>query len=139
MASRAAQLLSDSPFSGSGYAALDLTQMRFPATELADYTLMAASKTIRLLERQIREIEAGLDETHAIAFWIVGGPAGQTFMPQQISAENPDKIIFKGIDVDHQPFVLVQHVTQLNLAIRVAPLEKGEERLPIGFHIPTSE
>jgi hypothetical protein len=116
--------------------AIDLSAMRFPANEVADYTLAAASRSVKVLAQQIQEFESQLDDSQVIAFWIVGGPAGKMFVPQQIVAENPDKIIFKGRDIDHHPFVLVQHVTQLNFVIKVAPLEKGEKRQPIGFHIP---
>lgn len=109
---------------------------RSPMLDLADHSMSAASNHCRSLAYQIQEIEARLDKQSAIAFWVAGGPSGQAFFPMEIYAEDPDRMVFKGVDENNNPFVLVQHVSQLNIAIRVAKLSKGETRHPIGFHIP---
>lgn len=104
--------------------------------ESAQHALEAATHAVQMLASTIRKFEAGLQKDETLAFMMIGGPAGLQFFPQTVRAANPDKIIFEGLDENKHPFVVVQHISQLNFALRVAKLEAEEVRRPIGFVFP---
>ncbi len=110
--------------------------MRIPARELAEYSLEAASATVRALQKQVQHFESQLPEREAVLLMMIGGPSGLSFFPTRIWAQDPDKIVFEGVDQDEHPFLVVQHISQLNFALRSYPLSEEQERRPIGFILP---
>lgn len=115
---------------------MPVASLRAAGVELAEYSLEAATSTIRLMEKQIRQFEGAIAETEAVIIMVIGGPSGVCFVPTRITAQDPDKIVFEGLDEEGHPFVLIQHISQLNFALRSRPLADQEERRRIGFVVP---
>ena len=105
----------------------------------AAQAMQAASHCVDALTRRIANFEQGLRENEELALYVIGGPAGASFFPTSIEAIDPDKVVFTGLDQDDRPFVVVQHVTQLNFAMRAAVIAKDEKPRRIGFHHPLGE
>ena len=108
-------------------------------TSAAAQALRAASECVGELICQIEKFENSLDEHQEVAVFVIGGPAGASFFPTSIQAIDPDKVVFDGIDPDGGPFVVVQHVTQLNFALRAVRTAPDEPPRRIGFHHPIDE
>lgn len=116
--------------------ARDAFNFRNPMREIADHSLQAASRTMKLIEERVRLFEAKLNADEAVMVFMIGGPSGIAFLPTHISAQDPDSIVFEGFDPDGHPFTVIQHVSQLNFALRAFTLTSPSERKPIGFHVP---
>lgn len=110
--------------------------MSMPVRDFAEYSLHAATSTIGLLRKHIGAFEAKLSDREAVLIMMIGGPSGVSFFPTRVWSEDPDKIAFEGVDPDGHPFLVVQHVSQLNFALRSCPLAENQTRQPIGFVIP---
>lgn len=115
-------------------AAQERVERELTVAAAAEYALQSADASVTALMNEIETFQAGLSREEEIAVFIVGGPAGASFFPTQLRAINPDKVLFGGIDPDDRPFMLVQHVTQLNIVMRAVRVEPAEKPRRIGFH-----
>lgn len=86
--------------------------------------------------KEIETFQSQLDENEELAVFVIGGPAGSQFFPTQLHAINPDKILFGGLDVNEKPFMVVQHVSQLNFSMQSVEVPKDQKPRRIGFEIP---
>mgnify|MGYP001617241334 CR=1 FL=1 len=83
----------------------------------------------------IRNFESQLDARHEIAMGFAGGEAG-ILRIEGLGYFDPDIVTFYGQDEDGQKMQLVQHVTQLNVALRAVPRAQPEEPARrIGFRL----
>ena len=105
----------------------------------ADQAAHAASHTVHVIDGQMSDFEERLRENEEIALYVIGGPAGGSFFPTSIEAVDPDKVIFTGLDPDNRPFLVVQHVSQLNFAMRAAVITADEKPRRLGFHHPLGD
>lgn len=101
--------------------------------------LNAARDAVEVICKEIEVFESKLQGTEEIGLYAVGGPSGATFFPQTLIAEGSDKVVFRGEDQDGKPFTLIQHVSQLNFAMRSVPVAPDVEPRRIGFHHPEVE
>lgn len=97
--------------------------------------LSAAVDCVQLLVSRIGAFEATLNDAEEVMLCFIGGPSGTSFFPTIIEPINPDKIVFQGADANGRPFVVIQHVSQLNFAMQVHAVPKGEPPRRIGFDI----
>ena len=83
----------------------------------------------------IRNFETQLDSKHEVAMGFAGSEAG-VLRIEGLGYFDPDLITFYGHDEDGQKMQLVQHVSQLNVALR-AVTRATPEAPPrrIGFHL----
>jgi Family of unknown function (DUF6173) len=94
-----------------------------------------AKNAIDAIFQEIADFELGLDDEHELGMSVVGGPTGLCIHVREVYRFGNDKLIFNGIDTNHSPVRLVQHISQLNflmLAVKIA----GDEPVRIGFHVP---
>ena len=83
----------------------------------------------------IRNFESQLDGKHEVAMGFAGGEAG-VLRIEGLGYFDPDLLTFYGRDEDGQKMQLVQHVSQLNLALRAVPRALPEEPpRRIGFRL----
>lgn len=83
----------------------------------------------------IRNFESQLDGKHEVAMGFAGGEAG-VLRIEGLGYFDPDLLTFYGRDEDGQKMQLVQHVSQLNLALRaVARATPEEPPRRIGFRL----
>ena len=83
----------------------------------------------------IRNFESQLDGKHEVAMGFAGGEAG-VLRIEGLGYFDPDLLTFYGRDEDSQKMQLVQHVSQLNLALRAVPRATPEEPpRRIGFRL----
>lgn len=129
-----APLIDVSALEAIGRVAQERIDRETTVAAAAQYALESADASVAALMAEIETFQAGLSASEEIAVFIVGGPAGASFFPTQLRAINPDKVLFGGIDPDDHPFMLVQHVTQLNFVMRAVRVEPDEKPRRIGFH-----
>lgn len=101
--------------------------------------MRSASHSVHAIVERIASYEALLSAQEEVALFVIGGPAGSSFFPTGIEAIDPDKVVFSGVDEGDRPFVVVQHVSQLNVAMRAAKVARDEQPRRIGFHHPLGE
>lgn len=94
-----------------------------------------AAYAVKAIYKEIADFEASLDDEQELGMPIVGGPMGLCVHVREIYRYGTDKLVFAGIDSDHRPVRLIQHLSQLNLLMLAAP-KLGEEAVRIGFHAP---
>ena len=87
-----------------------------------------------LVERiaaQIKEFEAQLDEAHTPGIIVRGD---MTLNLEQIGFHDPGLVLFIGSDERGRPARLLQHVSQVNIALIAVPrIDTEEPKKPIGF------
>lgn len=98
----------------------------------AEHSLNAAAVAVETLAEEISIFESQLSNHEEVALYVIGGPTGQSFFPTLLKALNPDKVLYGGADESGRPFVVVQHVSQLNFAMTATVLEEGQEPRRIG-------
>ena len=111
-------------------------------TTIADAAALAmrsASHSVDAIVERIAGYEVLLTADEEVALFVIGGPAGSSFFPTGIEAIDPDKIVFSGVDEGDRPFVVIQHISQLNVAMRAAKVARDEQPRRIGFHHPLGE
>lgn len=83
----------------------------------------------------IRNFEQQLDAKQEVAMGFAGGEAG-VLRIEGLGYFDPDLVTFYGRDESGQKMQLVQHVTQLNVALRAVPHSQPEEPARrIGFRL----
>lgn len=83
----------------------------------------------------IRNFEQQLDAKHEVAMGFAGGEAG-VLRIEGLGYFDPDLVTFYGRDEAGQKMQLVQHVTQLNVALRAVPHSGPEQPARrIGFRL----
>jgi len=97
-----------------------------------------AEYAVKAIYEEIADFEASLDSDHEIGMPVVGGPAGLCVHVREVYRFGSDKLVFVGVDSDHKPVRLIQHLTQLNLLMLAAP-KMGPAAVRIGFHAPSQE
>lgn len=83
--------------------------------ELEDAT--GASFTLSQIDSLIRAFEADLESDLEVAITISGEP----FCLRKIVADDPSLLVFDGIDDEGNPRRLIQHHSQLSLALSALP------------------
>lgn len=101
----------------------------------AEHALNAAALAVDTLAEEISLFEQTLSDHEEVALYVIGGPTGQSFFPTLLKALNPDKVLYGGVDDCDRPFVVVQHVSQLNFAMTATVLDEGQEPRRIGILI----
>jgi hypothetical protein len=107
--------------------------------DAAAHALEAASRTVAALIAEVSQFQDALSADEEIALFVIGGPAGSSFFPTDIRPIDPDKVLFAGLDENDAAFMVVQHVSQLNFAMRAIRVAPKEEPRRIGFHFPDEE
>lgn len=120
-------------------AAQQRVQRETTVAAAAEYALEAAEITVGNLIAEIDAFQEGLNKDEEIAVFVVGGPAGASFFPTQVRAINPDKVLFGGVGAESSPFLVVQHVSQLNIVMRAVKVAEDEQPRRIGFHGPVAD
>jgi hypothetical protein len=93
-----------------------------------------ASGLVEQVAGQIREFEASLDAAHLPGIIVRGD---LTLLLEQIGFHDPGLMLFIGRDGNGQPARVLQHMSQLNIALVAIPRENTEEpKNPIGFELP---
>ena len=84
----------------------------------------------------LKNFEEQLDKNHEVAMGFTGGAAG-VLRIEGIGYFDPDIVTFYGSDEDGNKMQLIQHVTQLNVALRAVSKTAGAEEPPrrIGFRL----
>ncbi|MEM7545620.1 MAG: DUF6173 family protein [Pseudomonadota bacterium] len=83
----------------------------------------------------IQNFEKTLDSEHEVAMGFAGGDSGSLHI-QGVGFFAPDLITFYGADPSGAKTQLVQHVSQLSVMLRAAPLPKDQkEPMRIGFQL----
>ena len=87
--------------------------------------------------RQIREFEASLDDVH-VAGVIVH--AELTLLLEQVGFHNPALVLFVGRDMHGHPARVLQHQSQLNIALISVPRVNADEpKKPVEFDMPVGD
>lgn len=107
--------------------------------DAAEHSLNAASYAVGHLVEEIGLFEQKLSEHEEVALYVIGGPAGQSFFPTVLKALNPDKVLYGGADQAGRPFVVVQHVSQLNFAMTATVFEEGQKPRRVGVLLENNE
>lgn len=94
-----------------------------------------AEYAVKAIYEEIADFEASLDVEHEVGMPIVGGPSGLCVHVREVYRFGTDKLVFVGIDSDHRPVRLIQHLSQLNFLMLAAP-KIGPVAARIGFHVP---
>ena len=92
------------------------------------------------LVTMINEFDDRLDKEHEVGLRLVN--FGQTFIVhlEDVGFWDPSLLWFKGKTEDDNPVEIIQHVTQISIALMVLPRKNTEEpKKKIGFHNSDSE
>ena len=93
-----------------------------------------ASGLVEQVAGQIREFEASLDDAHLPGIIVRGD---LTLVLEQIGFHDPGLMLFIGRDGNGQPARVLQHMSQLNIALIAIPRQNTDEpKRPIGFELP---
>ena len=83
----------------------------------------------------IQNFEQQLDNEHEVAMGFAGNETG-VLRIEGLGYFDPDIVTFYGTDAAGGRMQLIQHVSQLNVALRALPIPKAEERpRRIGFQL----
>lgn len=96
-----------------------------------------ADIALTVLDRQIEEFSKGLGETEQVELVSVSAPGGISFYVQERAAVSAEMISLKGFGPDARPIEIVQHYTQLNIALLAVPKNAEERRF--GFIHPNDD
>lgn len=103
-----------------------------PLVQIAEESL--ASEFHERLVTIINEFDRELDSSREVGLRLVN--FGQTFVTHldDIGYWDPALIWFKGITENGDPVQLVQHVTQISIALIALPHDPAKPKRKIGFH-----
>lgn len=87
----------------------------------------------RRLVLYLRSFEETLDDDHEAAMGFAAGPEGLLRI-HGVGFSAPDLVTFAGVDRHGAKTQLIQHVSQLNVALRAAP-KAGPKPYRIGFRL----
>ena len=87
------------------------------------------------LSKLIEDFESKLDKDEEVGARLVGLPGETTMQIEDVGFWGPDLILFFGKNGDGKPVRLVQHYSQINVALeaRKKPVERPARR--IGFQL----
>ena len=105
-----------------------------PAQQAARQQLRAAKTAAEEIVDEIQMFEAALDRTQEAWLCVIGAPAGLLMYPRSIGFKGADKLIFDGEDEQGCRVRVMQHVSQLNIALKAVPVS-GDTARRIGFEI----
>jgi hypothetical protein len=107
--------------------------------DASSYASNSATHTVGSLIQAIAEFEALLTAQQELALFVVGGPSGMQFFPTELIALDPNKVKFCGVNSEGRPFAVIQHISQLNVAMPCVQIEPTETPRRIGFHLPEDD
>lgn len=97
--------------------------------------LSPAERACQMVILAIRAFEAALDRDDEVAMGFAGGEAG-VLRIEGLGFHPPDILSFTGRDEAGQRMQLIQHVSQLSVALRAVPKSQPESPARrIGFHL----
>ena len=100
--------------------------------KMATHTVNPAEWMHERVVRSINDFEAQLDQEHEVGARLVSAGPELTFHIDDVGYWGPDMVIFYGIHRNNQRVELLQHISQLSVAL-VAVEKLGEKARRIGF------
>lgn len=93
----------------------------------AEHALEAAATAMSHLASEFGIFEQQLSDQEEMAVFVIGAPDEHAFFPESVRALNPDKILLGGTDSQGRAFTAIQHVSQLNFALKTVTMSEGQE------------
>ena len=98
----------------------------------------SAANIVDHIARELQRLEQELDDAQEIGVLLVSFSQGLRIHVREVTAREPNLIVFTGLTENGEPVTLVQHVSQLSFLVMKLPrLNPDEPRRPIGFFAET--